>query len=376
MAGTAKDDVDFYKGIYKSVVRPALFRLDPEVAHTLVHKMFPAVTLLKDLADNEHPDERLSVVLAGVKLPTPVGLAAGFDKNGHLVSYLRYLGFSFAEIGSITGQATVGNPKPRLFRLPDDAAVINFMGLNGEGSEAVAARLAATNFNLPVAVNIAATNHPEIVGDKAVEDILSSFERVKNLPLHYVAINVSCPNTSEDVLKELDRFSTIFGELVKRNSKKLPIFLKLSPNSSDELLEKIVSLGRDHSISGYVCGNTSTSRVGLKTDEETIKRIGRGGLSGKPLKKEGLEIVRRVFRIKEKNQQIIGCGGIFSGWDAFEYICAGATAVQMYTALVYEGPFAPAKVTRELSELVSQKGVTLTEMVGSELLCQSTKSTS
>ncbi|MBX9693526.1 MAG: quinone-dependent dihydroorotate dehydrogenase [Cyanobacteria bacterium] len=374
MADSTNNDHGAFKGIYKSLLRPTLFRLDPEVAHEFAQKLFPAVSLLKDCADNSYLDARIAVKLAGQTLPTPIGLAAGFDKNAHLVNFIKYLGFSFAEIGSITALPSVGNPKPRMFRLPEDSAIINFLGLNGEGATAVAERLSSNKFNMPVAVNIAKTNHPEIVGDKAVADILKSFEEIKKLPLHYVAINVSCPNTHEDVLKEMDQLSTILSEVSKKNSRTLPIFLKLSPDSSDSLLETIIAIARDNEIAGFCCGNTSTTREGLQTDKATVERIGRGGLSGRPIKPRGLELCRRVYRLKEKRQQIIGCGGVFSGQDAFDYICAGATAVQLYTALVYEGPFAPAVIARELATIVNNQGINLMDVVGSRVLCSSADS--
>jgi dihydroorotate dehydrogenase len=260
------------------------------------------------------------------------------------------------EVGSVCAQATQGNPKPRLFRLPDDDAVINRLGLNGEGAEAVAARLAKAKFALPTGLNIAKTNLPEIQGDRAIEDVVTSFEHVKQLPLAYVAFNASCPNTHEGILSERQQLSDIMREVQNKNSARLPIFVKMSPDSSDELIADIVEIAVQNSLAGFICGNTSTSREGLQTKSSRITEIGNGGLSGKPLKQRALSLVRRVAKTKLSNQQIIACGGISSGQDAYEFIEAGATALQLYTALVYHGPTVVARINRELSQLINQRG--------------------
>lgn len=342
------------KGIYESLIQPVLFQMDPEDAHNLVHKMAPALAALpvrfRFAADN------LPIELAGVHLQNPIGLAAGFDKNGKLASIVDRLGFGFAEVGSVCGEATTGNARPRLFRLPEDQALINRLGLNGEGAEAVANRLRQTDFAVPIGLNIAKTNLPDIQGDKAVEDVLKSFDHVKELPLAYVAFNASCPNTHEGIISQRRELDDIFREVQSRNSAKLPLFVKVSPDSSAELLEDIVHIARLHDLSGYICGNTTVSREDLKTSATRVQAIGPGGLSGRPLKQKAVELCRRMAELKDPRQQIIACGGVSSGQDAFDYLQCGATAVQLYTGLVYHGPGIVAKINRELSALLLQAG--------------------
>jgi dihydroorotate dehydrogenase len=202
--------------MYERLVRPALFRMDPESAHDLAHKLAPLLALSPFRF--EFQSANLKTKLSGTVLANPVGLAAGFDKNGRLVEFADRLGFGFVEVGSVCARATQGNPKPRIFRLPDDDAVINRLGLNGEGAEAVAARLHGAKFALPTGLNIAKTNLPEIQGDMAIQDVVTSFDHVKGLPLAYVAFNASCPNTHEGILNERQQLSDIMCEKFSRSA--------------------------------------------------------------------------------------------------------------------------------------------------------------
>ncbi|CAN5412294.1 quinone-dependent dihydroorotate dehydrogenase [soil metagenome] len=346
----------YYRSMYESLIRPALFKMDPERAHDLAHKFAPLLAFSPFHFEFSAPN--LSTKLSGVELKNPIGLAAGCDKNGRFVEFVDRLGFGFVEVGSVCAQATKGNAKPRLFRLPEDNAVINRLGLNGDGAEAVAARLAAVKFALPTGLNIAKTNLPEIQGDKAIADVLTCFEQVKGLPLAYVAFNASCPNTHEGILNERQQLNDIMSEVQKKNVGKLPVYIKMSPDSSEELISDIVEIGCTHDLAGFICGNTSLSREGLRTDAARIAEIGNGGLSGTPLKPRALALVQRVAKIKSASHQIIACGGIASGTDAFEFLESGATALQLYTGLVYHGPTLVAKVNRELSTLLAQKDST------------------
>lgn len=342
-------------------MRSLLFKMDAEEAHTLAIKLAP---LAAGLFGSTYKDACLKTSFAGVEFANPVGLAAGFDKNGRLPGCLAKFGFGFAEIGSITGQSSNGNPKPRLFRLVEDEAVINRLGLNGEGADAVARRLVATGFSLPAGVNIAKTNHPSMKGEKGVEDMLHSFGCVKDLPIAFVTLNASCPNTHEGIIKETEELDQILAGVQKLNSKNLPVFLKLSPDSTLELLETFVASACKYGIKGYVLGNTTTERSGLSTPADAVKAMGNGGLSGRPLKAKALELVKRVYKIKQKDQGIIGCGGVSSGGDAFELIRHGANAVELYTGLIYGGPDLPARINRELAGLLKKNGMTVATAVG------------
>lgn len=356
--GTAATSAPFW---YKSL-RALLFWLDPEEAHTLAIKLAP---IAAGFCGTTFQDECLRTSVAGILLANPVGLAAGFDKNGRLTDCLARFGFGFAEVGSITGQSSSGNPKPRLFRLVEDEAVINRLGLNGEGADVVAKRLASSSFSLPVGVNIAKTNHPSIKGEKGVADMLHSFQCIKDLPLSFVTLNASCPNTHEGIMQESEELDQILAGVQKMNTCQVPVFLKLSPDSTPELLETFVASACKYGIRGYVLGNTTTTRDGLSTSADAVKAMGNGGLSGKPLKARALNLVKNVYQMKEKNQDIIGCGGIACGADAFAFIRNGARAVELYTGLIYGGPDLPARINRELAGLLKANNLTMETAVGS-----------
>ncbi len=341
--------------------------MDPEEVHLLAHQMLPALSILKTQTEFWYNDQstRLSTNIAGRVLRNPVGLAAGFDKNGTLTEYLKLMGFGFAEIGSVTAVSTKGNPKPRVFRLPEDDAVINYMGLNGDGAQRVAERLSAAHASVPLALNIAKTNLPSVVGDRAIEDFVASFRAVKDLPMIYASINVSCPNTHETKLAEVNTIDSVLSEIIKINHKNIPLFVKLSPDSDDVLLNNVAEMASRHGLAGFVCGNTSTSRAGLKTPSDVVSKIGPGGLSGPPIRENALRLCRQMHRMKTADQQIIACGGITGGAEAFEFIAAGASAIEIYTGLVYHGPFLPFTINRELGAILDDKRLSLEDAVGS-----------
>ena len=350
--------------IYRSYFRPLLFKLDPELSHNLAHKFINDFLPTLGVFSKRfvYPKNDLLISVFGKTLSNPIGLAAGFDKNGDLVHSLKHLGFGYAEVGSITAQAHEGNPKPRLWRLPADAGLINWLGLNSNGAVQVAERLAASDFSLPISANIAKTNKPDITGQAASEDMLFSFRTIKHLPLLYVSLNVSCPNTSEGVLEETGVLSTAIEQITKENPASLPILLKLSPDSDDSLIREMMAVGKRFGIAGYICGNTSMSRAGLRTDNAQNLKV--GGLSGTPLKPLALALCRKVYALKEKSQIIIGCGGISNGQDAYDFIRAGASLLQLYTVLIYEGPSAVRKICEELSALLKRDDLTLLQAIG------------
>lgn len=345
---------------YRSL-RSLLFRMDPEAAHTLAIKLAP---LAAGLAGGPFHDQCLSTKVAGIKFSNPVGLAAGFDKNGLLTGCLARFGFGFAEVGSITGQSSAGNPKPRLFRLVEDEAVINRLGLNGEGADVVAKRLTGAGYSLPVAVNIAKTNHPAVRGEKGVADMLHSFGCIKDLPLAFVTLNASCPNTHEGIMQETEELDQILAGVQALNHRQLPVLLKLSPDSTPELLETFVASACKYGVRGYVLGNTTTTRAGLSTPADIVQKMGNGGLSGRPLKAKALELVKRVYKFKQKDQDIIGCGGITTGADAYAFITGGASAVELYTGLIYGGPDLPNRINCELARLLKSNNQTVETAIG------------
>lgn len=353
---------------YRTLLRPWLFCMDPEEAHELGQKLLPCSAGVNAVARAAIFDERavsclplLQTSLAGRRLENPLGLAAGFDKTGRLVENLADLGFGFAEIGSVTALSSKGNPKPRLFRLPADAAVINRLGLNGPGAEFVAGRLAGRQTSLPIAVNIAKTNRP-LEGQAAVDDIVTSFRAIKHVRPIYVTINTSCPNTHEGALKETSELEAILKAVQDENIG-LPLFLKLSPDLDEQLLTRFVEIAAKNRVAGFVCGNTTVSREGL-SQPQVVKLIGNGGLSGRPLRDRSLQQVTRIAAIKEPQQEIIACGGIESADDAFAVIAGGATGVQLYTALVYHGPYLILEMLREMALRLHAAGLCLADLKG------------
>jgi dihydroorotate dehydrogenase len=365
---------------YRNAIRPGLFLLDPEDAHDLVANLLPAsVPLLSIGKETIWGDKvqaalpRLVTTLAKNVLANPVGVAAGLDKNAKFVSLWPQFGFGFVEVGSVTAAPSLGNERPRLFRLPQDQAIINRMGLNGDGAPAIAKRLAIAGRNLslgPIALNIAKSNLPDLHGDAAVADLLSTFRCFQDSKLAYVTINTSCPNTHDGALAEVSQFREILKAINASNQQEFPLFLKLSPDSTDEFITMILASVRELNIpiAGFVCGNTTVTRDNLSTSAERLACIGRGGLSGAPLNSLMLAQVKRLNELKDAEQQIIACGGIASAADVVAALAAGATAVQLYTALVYHGPFIVMEILADLALALAKVDTTVSELVGNEKL--------
>lgn len=355
--------------IYEKLLRPLLFSLDAETAHNLACAALPLMAVCIPSKHNPflYTSPRLRTTFLSMPLNSPLGLAAGFDKNGKYVTALTKLGFSFLEIGSVQALPTLGNPRPRLFRLPQDQALINRLGLNGEGADVISRRLTDLACVIPVGINIAKTNDASIVGDAAIQDILYSFKKVSRLPIAYVTINVSCPNTEKGRLQEAGETTQVLEEVAKLNTRKLPILVKLSPDSPEDMLEIIVDSAIKNSVSGFVCGNTTIKRNMLTTPQTLVTRMGNGGISGCPLKSLAIELVRKVCRLKSPNQIVVGVGGIMSGQDIYDFLKAGATTVQAYTGFVYRGPAFCKQVCFELDELLKRDGVRVQELAGTRL---------
>lgn len=342
---------------YQTLARPLLFAMDAEEAHNLGHKLLPAlegvcpsVRAMLLGGDQALLAEKLKTSLAGQALGNPIGLAAGFDKNGKLIKSLAALGFGYVEIGSVTALPSPGNPRPRLFRLPADRALINRLGLNGEGAEAVAANLRRQEFVVPIGANIAKTNRHDIVMENAAEDIAFSFRCLKDLPLAYVTINTSCPNTHDGALFGERELELILTAVQKENNRHLPIFLKLSPDSPEAFLISVLKLANLFDVRGFVLGNTTVKRaeLGLRTSPERLAEIGNGGLSGAPLTIGTESWLQSFAKECTGHQELIACGGIATAGDVQTMLKAGAKAVQLYTAMVYDGPFMVMNILREL----------------------------
>ena len=329
--------------MYK-IVRFFLFLFNPELIHHISFKLikFGAIIPGKMWAWRllfKVRDTRLEREVFGLKFENPVGLAAGFDKDAKLFDELAAFGFGFVEIGTVTPLPQVGNLKPRLFRLKEDNALINRMGFNNQGLEAVVARLRRKKSTIIIGGNIG--KNKLTPNDQAINDYEICFEKL--FPhVDYFAVNVSSPNTPAlRDLQEKEPLTELLNRLQFLNNQKesrKPILLKIAPDLTNEQLDDIIDIVADTTIDGVIATNTTISRSGLKTDKNKVESIGNGGLSGKPVKARSTEVIKYLSDKSNKAFPIIGVGGIHSKEDALEKIDAGATLVQIYTGFIYEGP--------------------------------------
>ena len=340
---------------YKSLLKPLLFRLDAEEAHDLTAKLAKKTEKSGLLASTvrrlyNFQSSRLSQTFWGHTFRNPVGLAAGFDKNGCLVQAIETLGMGFTEVGSITAQVSCGNPKPRAFRLPKDRALINRMGLNNDGAQTIVRRLQNKEFTFPLGLNIAKTHDPNIMGRDAIDDYLFSYKQAKSVA-DYITINISCPNTTEGkTFEEPAVLDNLLSALLSHSPKrKTPTLIKFSSDLQPDTLEALINVCESHRIDGYVACNTSSSRMHLQTDATTLKNIGNGGLSGAPIRPKSLHLVRQIRTHVGDRKPIIGVGGIDSFSSALAMLKAGANLLQIYTGLIYEGPSVVKKINRGLA---------------------------
>jgi dihydroorotate dehydrogenase len=366
--------------LYRSVVRPVLFRLAPETAHEFA--LGALAVALKPESVRRLLASRLSrepfgkLERFGLSFSNPVGLAAGFDKNGAATRELAALGFGFLEVGTVTHLAQAGNPQPRLFRLPAERALINRQGFNNEGAAALAARLAHTGRpGCVLGINIGKSRAVDVAD--ATADYLASFETV-HPHADYITVNVSSPNTPN--LRELQRadaLTELLAALQTRNrelsskdgrtTRRVPLLLKVAPDLDERELELIVEVARRTEIDGIIATNTTTAREQLtNTSPRVVEAIGAGGLSGAPLRARSTEVIRALYRLSRGEIKIIGVGGIFNAADAWEKICAGACLLQLYTGFIYEGLTAPRDINEGLDAILRREGFsTLDEAVGS-----------
>ena len=342
---------------YKNLIRPVAFGLDAETAHEIgieSLRLGLSTGLARRIASSHfasrpfEPIERFGLTFAN-----PLGVAAGFDKNGIVVNQLAALGFGFVEVGTVTYQAQKGNEKPRLFRLPDDRALINRLGFNNDGAVVIGERLRRLRRTCVVGVNIG--RNKDVPNEQAVENYLSTFDLVHE-HADYIVVNVSSPNTPN--LRDLQRgedFEGLIRAICERNAENVkPLLVKIAPDLSEAEIEEIVDICLRLAVSGVIATNTTVSRDGLETRD--IDAIGAGGLSGKPLAKRSNDVIRSIFRYSKGKLPIIGVGGIFTAEDAFEKIEAGASLLQAYTGFVYEGAGFARNVNDGLQDLLKARG--------------------
>ena len=370
--------------MYKQIIRPTLFSLlkaDPELSHESSLKLlswleqnqnqFPANVILKAISNQlvVH-DQRLSQTLWGINFPNPLGLAAGFDKNGVAASIWNNFGFGYAELGTVTEKPQTGNPKPRLFRLLEDEGILNRMGFNNRGSVALATALekqAMRGEKGVWGINLGKSKVTPL--EEAAKDYLNSFLRLQALGDYFV-INVSSPNTPGlRSLQDRSQLGLILDAIQENNDQQKPILVKIAPDLSWEAIDEVLIIAQKYQLAGIIATNTTISREGLKTqliNGNTITEEA-GGVSGKPLRDRTTEVIRYIYQQTKGQLPIIGVGGIFTTEEAWEKIIAGASLIQVYTGWIYEGPSLTSNILHGLIQKLDQEGLTnISQAVGSQ----------
>lgn len=342
--------------MYKKLLKPLLFLFTPESAHRLTItflKLTLSIPLLSTLFRwryrYKHP--ALERILMGLKFPNPVGLAAGFDKDGKYFNAMSSLGFGFIELGTVTPKPQSGNPQPRLFRLPGDEALINRMGFNNDGVEALKKRLTKSGkSHLIIGGNIG--KNKVTPNEQAADDYLLCFDAL--FPhVDYFVVNVSSPNTPNlRALQDKEPLTQLLTLLQEKNNQKpqpKPILLKIAPDLTNEQLDDILEIVANTRIDGVIATNTTISRKTLTTPTAIVEQIGAGGLSGQPLKPRSTEVIRYLSEKSGGQLLIIGVGGIASPEDALEKLEAGAALIQIYSGLIYEGPGLVKRINKAIA---------------------------
>lgn len=351
--------------MYKHLLKPFLFCFNPETAHNMLFGTLKALryvpfsgAIIRGIYKKDTPS--LEKEVFGIHFPNPVGLAGGLDKNGEFYNDMANFGFGFVEIGSLTPLPQDGNPKPRCFRVPGDRAIINRFGINNKGVKNAVEHLKKVRPEVIVAANI--SKNTTSVNEDAAKDYESSFALLYDFVDMFV-VNISCPNVvGLTALQDMNFLSDIIDRLLSLRmyyDEYRPILLKVSPDLSHEQLDEIIDYSLRSGIDGIVAGNTTRSRDGLTSiSAEKIEAIGNGGMSGAPVHKKNLELVRYVHTRSEGKLPIIGVGGIMSPEDAQAMIDAGASLVELYSGFIYEGPGLIKRILKHFESLIKQPLVT------------------
>ena len=343
-----------------NILRPLIFKFSPEVAHSLAIKALKLNNIPYSKPKDNHI---LETTFCEKKLSSPIGVAAGFDKNAEVYNPLFNLGFGFVEVGTITPKPQFGNPKPRVFRLEEDEALINRLGFNNSGSEQISKTIKENNKKGFLGINIG----PNKDSTNRIDDYLICFRKFYNLA-DYITINISSPNTEN--LRDFhnqDELNSLIDKL-KNEKKKLnsniPLAIKVSPDLNDDQINEVSKIIMEQEIGIIIVSNTTDkNRENLKN----INKLEKGGLSGKPIEKISNEAISKFYKILKDKTKIIGVGGVSNGQDAFEKIISGATLVQLYTGMVYRGPRIASKISNELIDLLKNKGFkNVSEAIGTK----------
>jgi len=356
--------------LYKAIFRRIFFLVDPETIHDRMigsGKFLGSNLLTKKIVAflYSYSHKSLEQKIMGIKFSNPIGLAAGFDKDAVLPDMLSYLGFGFAEVGSITGEPCVGNPKPRLWRLEKSKGLVVYYGLKNEGCEKISRRLKSRTFQIPIGTNIAKTNSKKTVGlEEGIADYLKAYKKFTNIG-NYFAINISCPNSfgGQDFEngKRLDKLLVKIDEIPTRK----PVFLKISPDLGKNEIDEIIEASRKHNVAGFICANATKKRIDRKIIDTVVPR--KGGITGKPIEGLANDLISYVYRKTKGKFVIIGCGGVFSAEDAYKKIKLGASLVQIFTGMIFEGPQVISEINQGLVNLLKKDGfANISQAVGIE----------
>jgi len=343
-----------------SKIRSLIFKLDPETAHDLAIKALKFNPIPQDKIKNNN---LIQTEIFGKVIPNPIGIAAGFDKDAEVYNPLFKLGFGFVEVGTVTPVNQYGNPKPRIFRLEEDMALINRLGFNNSGSEKVRSRIISNSPKGLFGINIG----PNKDTNNRLEDYLICFRKFYNLA-DYLTINISSPNTenlrnfhNED---ELDELLSLINKEKKILKTTVPITVKISPDIQDENINIISDLLLKHNVEAVIISNTTDKN---RENLSNINKLEKGGLSGKPLEKRSNELINKFYKILNNKIKIIGVGGVDSGHSAYQKIINGASLVQIYTGMIYQGPSIATKISQELINILEKEGIkNISDVVGSK----------
>ncbi|HBO99834.1 MAG: Dihydroorotate dehydrogenase 2 [Candidatus Uhrbacteria bacterium GW2011_GWF2_41_16] len=363
----------FQRWMYLYVAKPFFFQQDPEKVHdnmTRFGKMLGHYSFTRKatsfLYQYKHP--ALEQNILGIHFSNPIGLTAGFDKDAHLTRILPYVGFGFEEIGSVTGEPCLGNPKPRLWRLPKSKGLVVYYGLKNDGAEAIVARLKKETFGFPIGISVAKTNNPSTVEtDAGIADYIKAMKTFVEADIgDYFTVNVSCPNAyGGEPFSTPERLDLLLEALDKVETKK-PIFVKLSADTDFEKIDKMVEVTDRHRVHGFVLTNLTKNRQNPLIRPNEIAGIEKGGMSGKPIFDLSNHLISHLYQSKGDRYVIMGSGGVFSAEDAYEKICLGASLIQLVTGMIFEGPQLIGEINQGLVGLLERDGFTsIHEAIGS-----------
>ena len=346
-----------------SKFRSLIYKIDPETAHNLAIKSLK-LNLIPNLTNENKNDPMFKSTLFGKEIDNPIGIAAGFDKNAEVYNSLFKLGFGFVEVGTVTPLEQYGNPKPRVFRLVEDEALINRLGFNNLGAQNISDRIRSNSSTGLLGINIG----PNKDSDNRLNDYLIGLRTFHDIA-NYVTINISSPNTDNlrnfhDETKFRELMKSIQEEKIQIKSK-IPVVVKISPDISDDQISIISKILLDHEVSAIIISNTSEKN---REKLSNILKHQRGGLSGKPLEEEANRLISKFYKLLEGKIEIIGVGGVDSGESAHRKFLAGASYIQLYTGMVFQGPNVVGKIKKELKEILKAEGIkNFKEIIGKKL---------